>query len=469
MPDRSPRSPKGPGSGQGPGPRPGQGLSRDDAAALGAHLQRAGESLRAGQLEEAQTEVDAALRLAPDDVRAQNLLGLLHFRTSRLDEARAIYQRLLVLHPGDVALRLNLGLVELRRADYPAAINHLGRVAEVEPDNVRALGYYGLALFRAGELTRALPVLQRAGQADLVRQIEDRLRRAAPAPASSPGSDSDDEMTPVRLIASEDEAPTPAPPRVAEPLPPSADSPTEVGTRTPLSLGAFLRARSLGQRPSPSPFELTREGLLVVRVEAAASLEGAVRLCTLGTLASSGTLRFQALPRTDGALPTDRSFGDGDDALQLALGSGVIVLGPGAGRFTLLSLRGEALRLRQAHLFGFSASLRYECSVLPLAPNSGDSAAQPPPAPEERALITLRGEGELVVRSLSMPAALRVLPGQRCFVELARLVGWTGALRPLAHPPLVPSSAPYVECRGNGYVLLDPGPAGPGADEPGPR
>ncbi|MFO0574028.1 MAG: tetratricopeptide repeat protein [Polyangia bacterium] len=468
MPDRSPRSPRVPGqsSGQGQGP----GLGREAASALGAHLQRAGESLRAGQLEDAQTEVEAALRLAPDDVRAQNLLGLLHFRTSRLDEARALYQRLLVLHPGDVALRLNLGLVELRRADYPAAINHLGRVAEVEPDNVRALGYYGLALFRAGELTRALPVLQRAGQSDLVRQIEDRLRRAAPAPASSPAGDSD-EMTPVRLIASEDETPTPAPPRVAEPLPPSADSPTEIGTRTPLSLGAFLRARALGLRPSPSPFELTREGLLVVRVEAAASLEGAVRLCTLGTLASSGTLRFQALPRTDGALPTERSFGDGDDALQLALGSGVIVLGPGAGRFTLLSLRGETLRLRQAHLFGFSASLRYECSILPLAPSSsdsGDGAGQPPPAPEERALITLRGEGELVVRSLSTPAALRVLPGQRCFVELARLVGWTGSLRPLAHPPLLPGSAPYVECRGNGYVLLDPGPAGPQALESAP-
>lgn len=452
MPDRGPRSP----------------LSRDAAAALSAHLQRAGELLRAGQLEDAQTEVDAALRRAPDDVRAQNLLGLLHFRTGRLDEARAIYQRLLVLHPGDVALRLNLGLVELRRADYPAAINHLGRVAEVEPDNVRALGYYGLALFRAGELTRALPVLQRAGQTDLVRQIEDALRRAAPPPASSPGhGDNDDEMTPVRLAVRDDDTPTPAPPRVAEPLPPSADSPTEVGTRTPLSLGAFLRARALGQRPSQSPFELTREGLLVVRIEAAASLEGAVRLCTLGTLASSGTLRFQALPRTDGALPTDKSFGDGEDALQLALGSGVIVLSPGAGRFTLLSLRGEALRLRQAHLFGFSAALRYECSVLPLAAGNTDAGSQPPPAPEERALVTLRGEGELVLRALSTPAALRVLPGQRCFVELARLVGWTGSLRPVAHAPLVPSSAPYVECRGNGYVLLDPGPPGPAANEPG--
>lgn len=438
-------------------------LGKDADARLGAHLSKAGELLRSGQLDEAHAEVAAALRLRPDDVRAQNLLGLLHFRTGKLEEARAIYQRLLGLHAGDVALRLNLGLVELRRADYAAAIAHLGRVAEVEPDNIRALGYYGLALFRAGELERALPILQRAGQTDLVREAEQELSRRRPpepeeldlAPDEEPDDAEDTEPHDASFLAEDDETPAPMPPRVAQPLPPSADSPTEVGLGAPLSLGAFLRARVLGQRPSGTAFELTDEGLLVVRVdpeESDARGESGLRLCTTGALACSGTLRFRPLPRITAGLPME-SFGEGDDGLQIASGTGVVVLSPSGGRFVLLSLRGEALRLREGCLFGFSASLRYECGVMPCAPGS---TAGPPPAPEERAVVTLRGEGELVLRAAGAPYALRVVPGQRCFVDLARLVGWTASVRPLVHVAPGPGGGAYVECRGDGHVLLEP-------------
>lgn len=440
-------------------------LGRDADTRLSAHLAQAGELLRSGQLDEAHAEVAAALRLRPDDVRAQNLLGLLHFRTGKLDEARAIYQRLLGLHTGDVALRLNLGLVELRRSDYAAAVAHLGRVAEVEPENIRALGYYGLALFRAGELERALPILQRAGQADLVREVEQELSRRKPPPEAeeldlAPDEEldgelddaEDTELHDVSFLAEDDETPAPMPPRVAMPLPPSADSPTEVGLGVPLSLGAFLRARVLGQRPSGTAFELTDEGLLVARVEADERGESGLRLCTAGALACTGTLRFRPLPRITAGLPME-GFGEGDDGLQIATGTGVVVLSPSGGRFVLLSLRGEALRLREGCLFGFSAALRYECSVMPCAPGS---TAGPPPAPEERAVVTLRGEGELVLRAAGAPYALRVVPGQRCFVDLARLVGWTASVRPLVHVAPVPGGGAYVECRGDGHVLLEP-------------
>lgn len=430
---------------------PGTGANKDVAAALSAHLYHAGELLRGGRLEDAQREVAAALRLRPDDVRAQNLLGLLHFRTGRLDEARSIYQRLLGQQAEDVALRLNLGLVELRRADYPAAITHLGRVAELEPDNVRVLGYYGLALYRAGEHERARPILQRAGQTDLLQKVEAELQRNAASEPRSPDSRPD---LSGQALSDEDEAPMSPPPRVAEPLPPSADSPTQLGWRAALSLGAFLRARSLGTRAGTGQFELTDEGLLLVRIASAAPSEG-VGLCTTGTVASSGTLRFRPLPRATEGPAQARSFGEGEDALQLATGTGVIVLSPCGGRFTLLSLRGETLRLQKAYVFGFSASLRYDCTVLPPAPAS---TSGPPPQPELRELLTLRGEGELVLRAATVPYALRVLPGHRCFVELSRLVGWTGTLRPIVHAPLTPTGAPYVECRGDGYVLLEPGP-----------
>src|SRR5579862_9679312 len=125
-----------------------------DEQELAMHLARAGELLRGDRLDEAAQEIELALALSPTDLRARNLLGLLHFRGARFEEAQAVYQELLAERQDDTALRLNLGLVELRMGHHQAAVDQLALVAESEPDNLRALGYYGLALMRAGRLTQ---------------------------------------------------------------------------------------------------------------------------------------------------------------------------------------------------------------------------------------------------------------------------------------------------------------------------
>lgn len=146
-----------------------------DEQELALHLSRAGEYLRSDRLEDAAAEIDMALALAPDDVRARNLQGLLHFRAGRFDEALEVYHELLRERSGDTALRLNLGLVELRMGNYQDAVEHLGLVVEAEPDNLRAQGYFGLALLRYGDLPRAREVLVRAGQDELVTQVDRML------------------------------------------------------------------------------------------------------------------------------------------------------------------------------------------------------------------------------------------------------------------------------------------------------
>src|SRR5678816_4931628 len=90
----------------------------DEERRLAEHLLKAGELLKAGQLEGAEKEIDAALNVRRDDVRARNLKGLWLFRGARYEEAQKIYLDLCAKWPEDASLRLNLGLVELRRGIF---------------------------------------------------------------------------------------------------------------------------------------------------------------------------------------------------------------------------------------------------------------------------------------------------------------------------------------------------------------
>ena len=58
----------------------------DEERRLAEHLHKAGELLKGGQLEGAEKEIEAALAVKRDDVRARNLRGLLLFRGARYDE-----------------------------------------------------------------------------------------------------------------------------------------------------------------------------------------------------------------------------------------------------------------------------------------------------------------------------------------------------------------------------------------------
>src|SRR6476659_4865137 len=145
--------------------------SAGDERRLAEHLQRAGEQLRGDKLDEAEREIEHALRIRPHDLRARNLRGLFLFRAARYEEALAAYLELCGTHPNDAALRLNLGLV----GRHAEAADNLKRVVAAEPDNARAQGYLGLALMRAGELKQARDAFHRAGQEELARQVEERM------------------------------------------------------------------------------------------------------------------------------------------------------------------------------------------------------------------------------------------------------------------------------------------------------
>src|SRR5437764_14976525 len=155
-----------------------------DERKLSEHLARASELLRGDKLTEAETEIDAALKMRADDLRARNLRGLFLFRASRYEEARSVYLDLSKGYPDDAALRLNLGLVELRMGRHLDAAGNLKRVVAAEPDNQRAQGYLGLALMRAGEFKAAKEAFEKGGQGELAKQVEERMAQADEAMAA---------------------------------------------------------------------------------------------------------------------------------------------------------------------------------------------------------------------------------------------------------------------------------------------
>ena len=116
----------------------------------------------------------------PDDDRTKNLLGLVRFRAGRTTTP-TVYRELVSTHAPTISpIRFNLGLVELRMAKHSDAADDLRWVVEQEPKNIKAQGYYGLALMRPA-IWAARDAFLAAGQAEFARQVMRSARRASEA------------------------------------------------------------------------------------------------------------------------------------------------------------------------------------------------------------------------------------------------------------------------------------------------
>jgi len=136
------------------------------------HLSRGGELLKSERLGEAKTEFERALVVRPGDPKALALLGLACFRLNLFDEAGAIYKNLVDGSPDDAGLRMNLGLVYLKAGNTEGAAMELDRAIELEPTNLRAKGYLGLAYARLGDYGRAKEAFREAGQLELAQEMD---------------------------------------------------------------------------------------------------------------------------------------------------------------------------------------------------------------------------------------------------------------------------------------------------------
>ncbi len=130
---------------------------------------------RLGQVQTAQTDLEAALSLAPNEPMLLTQLGLTMARAGHdLRRARSLMERAALALPDDSGIADSAGIVALRAGDVKGAIKSLEQAAEQRPDDAQINAHLGDAYQAAGRGLEARYQWQRALALDPAR--EDRVR-----------------------------------------------------------------------------------------------------------------------------------------------------------------------------------------------------------------------------------------------------------------------------------------------------
>lgn len=448
------------------------------------HLYRGSELLQDNCVTEAKEELERALRVQPQDIEGQGLLGVVYFRLGLYPRAIEIYQDIIRVCPGEISPRVNLALCFLKTGQSQAARENLEEVTTRVPDHVRAWGYLGLVHERLGDYEKARAAFDRAGQPHLVRRMQQLIDEQAAHAVRE--SDHPPERAEVQAAAADavQELETDEPGFLR------AAAEAEAGSR---SGSGRWRAVEPGQDPAPrsrrmslagrlgpavpaipEPPELSRSSI-VPRAEAEAPLlqsadlnseppvvaqsrrsalievteSWAVRSDAVRGLLAHGAA-FSNTPltrRMRGRELPEPLGGAGSPWVQLT-GVGQILVGAAPEReLSALELNDTFIYVRESCLVAFAGSARHENGRL----SSGGG--------EPIAMVQITGRGTVVIESRKPPRVLEVTENQKLAVRADDVVGWIGRL--LGHP-LDLESAPlktpgFVAFSGSGSVLVDLG------------
>lgn len=426
------------------------------------HLVSGGELLQQGRVKEAFAALRSVLDRRPEEPRALALLGLAYFRERKFEDARKTYEKLVELDPEDASYRLNLGLVYLKLGDATAAIAELTRSRQLDPSQVRAVSYLGLAHARAGDYAKAYEAFLHAGQRDLAREMSQFLdpaerERIAAGNAAIAAAESDGgEDAGVDAAADESEADEPSNGAVTDYADDAGAITMAVATAMPSAVAAttatrtesggapsrplseLATARLLRPEDSGEPFEIGHGGVLIIRVS------DRVLSRTEGVIISGGDLAYEpATQRVRGAQSAE-IFGGSDRPMFIVTGSGHLIAAPLGERFSAVRLDDDILYLREDLVFAFEHDLHWENGHVPGA----DATIR---------VVQLRGEGCVALRTRRPPLTVKLTPDSVLYVDADVLAGWIGRVVPRVVAPAAggKSSAPFVECTGEGVVLIE--------------
>ena len=117
-----------------------------------------------GHTNEAESELQTALRLDPNFVPAMVNLADLYRAQQRDDEGQRWLEKAIAVAPNAVEPIYALGLLKIRQKQYPEALSLLAKAASLQPDNARYSYVYAVALNSTGHADGAIAVLQQAHQ-----------------------------------------------------------------------------------------------------------------------------------------------------------------------------------------------------------------------------------------------------------------------------------------------------------------
>ena len=211
-----------------------------------------------------------------------------------------------------------------------------------------------------------------------------------------------------------------------------------IGQTAPLPLTELATARLIRPEDGDAPFEIGAGGVLIVRVDER------VLSRTEEVVVSCGDLAFEPATRRVRGAATGEIFGDGDKNLFIVTGRGYLVAAAAGQVFTAVALDDDILYLRETLVFAFEDQLRWENGNVP-----GSNG--------QMHVVQFRGAGCVVVRSRRPLLSLKLAAERVVYVEASVLAGWIGRVVPRLVTPAAggKSSAPFVECAGEGVVLIE--------------
>ncbi len=117
---------------------------------------------RTDQTEQAQTHLEAAVKLEANDHNSHRTLGDIYYAQGLFVKARPHYEMAIKSSPRDAELCRNLGIVLAQAKDYERAIEYFNRALEIKPDWPEVLTTVGNAYFHIKRLKEASLALKRS-------------------------------------------------------------------------------------------------------------------------------------------------------------------------------------------------------------------------------------------------------------------------------------------------------------------
>jgi len=453
------------------------------------HLYRGSELLQDNCISEAKEELELALRVQPQDIEGQGLLGVVYFRLGLYPRAIEIYEDIIRVCPGEVSPRVNLALCFLKTGQSQLAREALEEVTARVPDHVRAWGYLGLVYERLGDHEKARTAFERAGQPHLVRRMQQLLDEQAartavdsePAPeraevraaaadavqeletdeAGFSRANADADLVGAasrsgrwRAVEPGEEAVPPVPrvrrsalPGRLGPAVPAIPEPAELARVSLVPGPATEVAQSMRPQTVSTEqpaFAESRRSALISVAESWAVRSDAVR----GLLAQGPAFKHAPLQRRMRGRELPEPLGGPGSPWVLVSGAGQILVGAAHDReLSALQLSDTFVYVRETCLVAFAGSARHENGRLPTGGG------------EPISMVQVTGRGTVLIESRRPPRVLEVAENQKLAVRADDVVGWIGRL--LGHPlelDAAPLKTPgFVAFSGLGSVLVDLG------------
>ena len=108
--------------------------------------------------------LNKAIKIDPDYMEAHNYLGNVLIELEEFEKAKSCYEKAIQINPNYAETHINLGVVFRKLGEYQKAINCFEKAIQINPNNAEAHNNLGVAMRELGEYQKAISCYEKAIQ-----------------------------------------------------------------------------------------------------------------------------------------------------------------------------------------------------------------------------------------------------------------------------------------------------------------